>query len=341
MVGTTVGRDSETESQDEPPGVDRAETVSAQRAGCRLDRFLAEWLGLSRTQARRLLESEQVSIKGRIQRLGDKGSRLEAGVRVEVERFRSPEDWRVIAQPELIAEEGSVPLPTAPILGILAEGPGWLAVDKRAGAPVHPLTLDERGTVLNLVSALRPALHGVGEGGLRSGVVHRLDVDTSGVLLLADEEAAWQRLRNGFREHRMEKLYHAIVHGCLENETDLEVGLEVAQHRPARVRVVSALEVSERAGVRVATQHIRPIETLRGATLVEVRPRTGFLHQIRATLAALGHPLLGDDSYGGSLIDGGQIARHMLHAAQLRFEEIEVISPWPEDFQELLDRLRC
>lgn len=335
-----MGRDSGRKLDDEAPGEDRVEFVSAPLAGIRLDRFLVRWLGLSRIQARRLLESEQVSIGGRIQRLGDKGSPLKQGTRVEVACFRSPQDWRVIAQPEFAIAERSAYSPDAPILGILAEGAGWIAVDKCARAPVHPLGALETGTVLNVVAALRPAIHGVGEGGLRSGVVHRLDVETSGVLLLAYEEGVWLRLRSGFRDHRIRKIYHAIVHGRLEAELDLEVGLEVARHRPARVRVVSAAEAAQRAGVRVATQHVRPLEFLHGATLVEVRPRTGFLHQIRATLAALGHPLLGDKVYAESVPNQAVLTRHMLHAAQLHFEEIEVESPWPEDFRERVDTLR-
>ena len=139
--------------------------------------------------------------------------------------------WWALADPEAAAR-----------LSILAHGPGWLAVDKPAGMPVRPHAEDERGTVLNAIAALEPAVHGVGEGGLRSGVVHRLDVETSGVLLVATREDAWRRLRRAFAERRVEKVYFALVWGELASRPgealeEVEVGLVVARHRPARVRV--------------------------------------------------------------------------------------------------------
>jgi 23S rRNA pseudouridine1911/1915/1917 synthase len=157
--------------------------------------------------------------------------------------------------------------------------------------------------------------------------------------MVATDQASWDWLRAGFREHRVHKRYRAIVAGNLRAPIEQKVGLVVAQHRPARVRVVDPPQDPETRGVWVADQQILPLEQFVGASLVEVRPRTGFLHQIRATLSELGHPVLGDEIYGGSR-DHPWVSRHQLHAAMLRFEEIEAVSSDPEDFAAVLTRLR-
>ena len=292
--------------------------VRAGEAGRRLDLFLAERLGLSRAQARRLLARGAVRVAGRTASEREKGSALAEGTQVAVEPFRRPDEAE--ARPEPDAE-----------LSVLAEGPGWLAVDKAAGAPVHPLREDETGSVLGAALARHPEMHGVGEGGLRSGVVHRLDVDTSGVLLLATREETWQRLRGAFREHRVEKVYRAVVAGKLEEAGSLAIGLAVARHRPARVRVVPEHERASARGVRDVEMSWRPLEQREGATLVEVRPVTGFLHQIRVVMAHLGHPLLGDRSYArGSVAEAAP--RHLLHATRVAFEDVVAESPLPPEF---------
>jgi 23S rRNA pseudouridine1911/1915/1917 synthase len=182
-------------------------------------------------------------------------------------------------------------------------------------------------------------VQGVGEGGLRSGVVHRLDVETSGVLLFALEESAWQRLRAAFREHRVEKVYRALVAGRVDAAGGAEVGLVLARHRPARVRVLSEEERRRSRGARVCVMSWRPLEHFAAATLLEVRPVTGFLHQIRAVLAQSGHPLLGDRTYAPAEV-AAAAPRHMLHAAALRFEEVAAESPEPEDFRRCCAGLR-
>jgi len=298
--------------------------VDGADTGRRLDVFLAERLELSRAQVRRLLARGAVRIGSRTLSERAKGERVTPGTTVEVSRFERPEDWRARAEPE------------AP-LALLASGPGWLAVDKPAGTPVHPLEPDETGTLLNAVIARHPELHGVGEGGLRSGVVHRLDVDTSGALLVALREDTWQRLRAAFAEHRVTKVYRAVVVGRLAGDGDIELGFVTARHRPAQVRVVDHAERSR--GVRMGSLRWRCLERFENATLVEVRPRTGHLHQIRATFAHLGFPVAGDRVYG-SRGDPTRAPRQMLHAARVAYREIEAESPDPADLRELCERLR-
>jgi 23S rRNA pseudouridine1911/1915/1917 synthase len=346
---------------DNPGGEDvqaeraRSLVVEAAEAGLRADRFLANRLRITRSQVRRLLARGGVRLDGRRLSAGDKGLALPIGGQLEVETFRVREEQRVPSEAGVLRESqapGSGPV-------LLGAGPGWLAVDKPAGMPVHPLEEDETGTVLGAVVAQYPGLQGVGEGGLRSGVVHRLDVDTSGVLLVATAQPAWERLRAAFRDHRVEKTYRALVIGHFPAEArsrpvQCEFGLVVAQHHPARVKVVTGAAGRKTAGVRRVRQSIRLVEHLRGASLLELKPVTGFLHQIRATLAHLGHPVLGDVVYGGEFGSEGSspqesedesdglagVRRHLLHAARLGFEEIRAESPDPEDFREILERLR-
>ncbi|MCH2169475.1 RluA family pseudouridine synthase [Myxococcota bacterium] len=293
--------------------------------GLRLDVFLAERLGLSRRQVRRLLDRASVKVSGRLARAGDKGVALLEGAEVEVLPFRRPEDERAIPEAD-------------PKLAVLARGPGWLVIDKPAGVPVHPLREGERGSLLSGVSAQHPEIHGVGEGALRSGVVHRLDVDTSGCIVFATRQQTWQRLRAAFHEHRVEKVYRALVRGRLE-PGEVRLGLVMARHRPARVRVMADSEVERARGVRWSETRWRSVEHFENATLVEARPRTGHLHQLRATFAHLGHPLLGDSTYADSAT-ARAAPRHMLHASQVRFEEVEAVSSDAADFSAALARLR-
>ncbi len=299
--------------------------VSQEEGGRRLDLLLAERLALSRAQARRLLERGAVSVDGRGLAAAAKGRGLAAGAEVEVTPFEAPGSERARPEPEAA-------------LAVLASGPGWVAVDKPAGAAVHPYRADEGGSALGALLARHPEMQGVGEGGLRSGVVHRLDVDTSGVQLFATQEACWRRLRDAFREHRVEKVYRALVSGRLEEGGSLRAWLVVARHRPARVRVLAASERDRARGAREVVLSWKPLEWRADASLVEVRPVTGFLHQIRAVMAHLGHPLLGDSGYAPPQV-AAAAPRHMLHASALRFEELAVESPDPDDFRSCLASL--
>ncbi|MFQ5512817.1 MAG: pseudouridine synthase [Myxococcota bacterium] len=275
--------------------------VRREDAGKRLDRFLAASLGLTRGYVRRLLARGRVRVEGRPTL---KGLVLRAGDRIELLEFRHP-------------DQGLRPEPTIEI-PVLAEAPGCLAVDKPAGLPTHPLDFEERATVLNALLARHPQLWGVGEGGVRSGVVHRLDTATSGVLVFATRQNVWNELRSAFRERRVTKRYLARVHGWLDEERDLVLRLV---HRGNHMRVV-------RSGGLEAVSRLRPLDRIGDTTLLEVTLVTGVRHQIRAGLAQLGHPVLGDRLYGSPLA----LERHLLHATSLRAPDLAADSPAPDLF---------
>jgi len=283
----------------------------------RLDVFLAAALGLGRRGARQLVESGRVRIDGEASRPAA-GRSVAPGETVVVEGLGG-HPLEVVAEPDRE-------------LVVVGRGEGWLAVDKPAGRPVHPLQPGETGTVLNAVAARHPEVQGVGEGGLRSGVVHRLDVDTSGVLVVATAPDSWTRWRDAFREHRVEKIYLAVVHGDL-GPGEERLPLKVLRHRPARVGVGDPQDPA----TRLCTTRWKPLGRFGRATVLEVRPTTGFLHQIRATFAHLGHPLVGDVAYGG---DGELAPRHLLHAERVKLDRVFLEAPTPPDFRTAVDRLR-
>ena len=228
-------------------------------------------------------------------------------------------------------------------LRVLAEGPGWVAVHKPAGVPVHPLRQGERGSLLQAVAARYPQVQGVGdEGGLRAGVVHRLDTDTSGVVLFALDDDRWHRFRAAFSGHRVTKRYLALVHGSPPDTGRADLHLAVLRHRPARVGAVppDPSGGGGGGGTRRCTLDFTVVERFRRAALVEVDLHTGFLHQVRVSLAHLGHPLLGDDRYGKPPSDPVPCPRTMLHAASLSLEEVHAEAAPPADVAEALRALR-
>jgi 23S rRNA pseudouridine1911/1915/1917 synthase len=275
--------------------------VPAADDGARLDVWLARELGVGRRFVWRLLERGAVSLAGRP---AAKGTLLRAGEHVELGRFRHPSQGPVA--------DASVQL------AVLAEAGGLLAVDKPAGMPSHPLDYDETGTALGAVLALRPEVRTAGEGGLECGLVHRLDTGTSGVLVFATDAGAWREARAAFTARAVGKRYVARVHGGVRSPLELRVRLAP---RGKRVRVV------ERGG-RESHTRVRPLELRGDTSLVEVEPVTGLRHQIRAVLAHLGHPVLGDALYGSPLA----LARHLLHAEWIRLGPLEARSPVPPEF---------
>jgi 23S rRNA pseudouridine1911/1915/1917 synthase len=284
----------------------------------RLDAVVAERLGLTRAEAQRAIASGGVTVEGTSR---PKSFRLAGGERVEVD---------LAASEEVIAE--------GPAVDVRYRDDHLLVVSKPAGLPTHPTENRRTGTLVNRLLGMQLPLASHG-GPLRPGIVHRLDAGTSGLLVVASDDATREALSAMFERHDVDRRYLALVRGVVPHER-FEVDAPLGR-RGARIRVDAT------AG-RAAATAFEVRETFERATLVEAAPRTGRTHQIRVHLAAVGHPILGDGRYGG----GGDEARALglrrpfLHAWRIAFDHpvtgirIELEEPLPPDLDEALRRVR-
>jgi 23S rRNA pseudouridine1911/1915/1917 synthase len=299
--------------------------VPPASAGMRLDRLVATLPQVAtRSRAKQLVDLGLVRVDGDVRKTA---YQVRGGAEVVVE-IPPPEPSSV--EPE--------PLP----LRVLYEDAHVLAIDKPAGLVVHPAPGARRGTLVNALVHRMGALAGVGDPE-RPGIVHRLDRDTSGVLLVARTPAALEGLARQFRARSIEKRYVAIVRGALRPPSGT-VDRPIGRHPRERKR----MSVRSRRG-RAAVTRWTVLERLPGATLVQLRPETGRTHQLRVHLAALGHPILGDRVYGARrTARPGEptCARQALHAAEIAFahpasgERIVVRAPLPPDLETTLAALR-
>jgi len=286
--------------------------VPDQAAGMRLDRFLAAPLG-SRTRAAGLIDAQRVRVDGRSR---PKRHVVRAGERIEVDDTEAAPD----------APPGGAPFTVA------FEDEHLIIVDKPAGVVVHPARGHRTGT-------LAQALAGRGAGGdepWRAGIVHRLDRDTSGLLVVAKNDEVHRALKALLAARGLHREYLALVDGRPEARTGT-IDAPIGRHR--RDRVLMSIDTAD---PREARTHFEIERAMPKATLLRLVLDTGRTHQIRVHMAAIGHPVCGDRQYGGP-IDYG-LERQFLHAARLAFEHpvtgepIDVRSPLPEDLAGALER---
>jgi 23S rRNA pseudouridine1911/1915/1917 synthase len=272
--------------------------------------------------------------RSRIRRLIDEGLVTVDGVQTKAStKVSEGESVAIIVPPregaELEAE--AIPLP------IIYQDSDIIVVDKPAGLTVHPAPGHPRGTLVNALLATHPELREVGDR-LRPGIVHRLDKDTSGLIVVAKNERAQAALQTQLKEREVKKTYVALVRGVPEPREGM---IEAPIGRNPKNRKKMAVV----AGGREATTKYRVIEVIGGGqyALLEAEPVTGRTHQIRVHLSALAHPIVGDATYGGR---SKVLGRQFLHAAKLAFamppsqRMVEFESPLPADLREALNELR-
>lgn len=279
---------------------DRRLNVEESDAGLRADVFLARRMGISRKVARALVDEGVARIirDGRPAPLR-KGDLMRAGDEVTV--GESPRLGPAVVKPE--------PQLAIPIVYADAQ---IVVVDKPGGLPTHPLIPGETRTAASAVAAIFPEVAGVG-GRLEGGACHRLDTGTSGLVVFARTDEAYRQLRELFSAGRIEKRYVALCAGDLPAEGKIDHPIAHTKGAP-RAR---ACPQSDRvpADALPARTDFRALERGAGFTLVECRARTGRMHQIRVHLSAIGHPLAGDEMYGGPPV--AELTRPFLHASEL------------------------
>ena len=294
--------------------------ASEESKNQRLDAFLASSLdGLTRSQATRLIESGEVAVNGKAV---SKSYKLAGGEAVAV---TLPEPEPVEAVPQDIP------------LDVVYEDTDVIVVNKPSGMVVHPAPGHPDGTLVNaLLYHCAGTLSGVG-GALRPGIVHRIDRDTSGLIIAAKNDAAHQYLSAQLADHTLARTYECIVVGKLREDRGT-VDAPIARHPTDRKRMAVV------AGGREAVTHWEVIARYPGYTHVRCRLETGRTHQIRVHMAYIGHPILGDTVYGAKKEVPG-LTGQCLHAVGLRFlhprthEVVELSCPLPEEFTRMLQKI--
>ena len=293
-------------------------------AGERADAGLAKLLGFSRTFAAEVLEAGGATLDGA--RLG-KSDRLSAGGWLEVE-------WAPRQEPRVVPQ-------LVPGFRIVHDDDDIVVIDKPVGVAAHPATGWDGPTVLGALAGagFRVATSGAAE---RAGIVHRLDVGTSGLMVVAKSEHAYRLLKAAFHDREVDKVYHAVVQGHPDPFSGT-IDAPIGRH-PG-----SAWKFAVTADGKPSVTHYDTLEAMRSATLLEVHLETGRTHQIRVHMAAQRHPCVGDLLYGADpkLAARLGLGRQWLHAVRLGFrhpatgEPVEFETRYPEDLQHALDVLRA
>ena len=310
--------------------------IAVEEAGARLDRVVTSHCpDLSRTRVQELIEAGLVLVDGRAARKGSQ--HLRGGEKITVE---------VTERPAIVATAEAIPL------DVLYEDDDVIVINKPAGMTVHAGAGTASGTLVNALLGRGQSLSQSGDP-LRPGIVHRLDKETSGVILVAKNDAAHAKLGEAFRQRKVKKTYIALVHGSMMEKSG-RIELAIARDPIHRTRMTTERKTWHGAALtnpREARTDWRALARIDSTTLVEVQLHTGRTHQIRVHFSALKHPVVGDTLYGAAAqLHAGKITlpplgRNFLHAAKLGFEQpltgkwVEVRAVLPAELRAFLEAL--
>jgi 23S rRNA pseudouridine1911/1915/1917 synthase len=296
--------------------------VAPGEAGVRIDRYLSDQCqDISRSYLQKLLKEQSVLVE---EKPVKNNYKVNAGDRISL---TLPE----LREPEILPEE--IPL------DIVYEDKDIILINKPKGMVVHPAAGHYSGTLVNgLMSHCRSELSGI-NGVMRPGIVHRIDMDTTGVLIVCKNDMAHNSISEQLKEHSITRRYAAIVHGVLK-EDEGTINAPIGRHPIDRKK----MSINEKNG-REAITHYRVLERFKQFTYIECQLETGRTHQIRVHMASIGHPLLGDSVYGPAKCPF-RLNGQTLHAGVLGIihprtgKYMEFTAPLPDYFEELLRKLR-
>ncbi|MCL0100834.1 RluA family pseudouridine synthase [Peptococcaceae bacterium] len=296
--------------------------VGEREAGARIDKFLALHLeDFTRTHIQKLIDEGAVKVNDKIPKPSYK---VQAGDEIVV-------TLKPLEEPKALPE--NIPL------DIYFEDEYIIVVNKPAGMPVHPATGNYSGTLVNALMYHCKDLSGIG-GVMRPGIVHRIDKDTTGLLVIAKNDQVHLNLAKQFEERRVVRCYYALVHGNIKNDKgmiDAPIGRDKRDRKKMAVTNINA---------KPAITYFEVERRFGRYTLIRLKLKTGRTHQIRVHMSYIKHPVVGDEKYGGKTKDF-KLDAHMLHAYMLGFKHpvseryMEFKAPFPEHFKQVLDELSC
>lgn len=295
--------------------------VNLENAGVRLDAYVADNINnLSRTMVKKLIEEGNISVNGKTQKVSYKVQENDE-INVNVPEAK---------QLDLKAQD--IPVE------VVYEDKDIIVVNKPKGLVVHPANGNWDGTLVNAIMAIcKDSLSGIG-GEIRPGIVHRLDKDTSGLLIIAKNDEAHLNMSNQIKERQVKKIYYALVRGVV-SENEATINMPIGRSTKDRKKMAVDKNGKE------AITHFRVLERFNKYTLLEVKIDTGRTHQIRVHLSEIGHPVVGDEVYSNGKNEFG-VKGQLLHAKSLDFKHpvtgkaMHLESELPEEFLNVLKQLR-
>ena len=295
------------------------ETLTVQEKGGRLDSYISKHTEFSRTMAQKLIQENKVLVNGK------KCKEAYVVQKGEIITIQKEPPKETTIKPQNI----QVP--------ILYEDENMLVVNKPKGMVVHPANGNLEGTLVNAIMGMcKDSLSGIG-GEIRPGIVHRLDKDTSGVLMIAKNDKTHIELSRQIKEHEVEKTYIALVKGCTK-ENEATINMPIGRSTQDRKKMAVRKEGKS------AVTHFKVLKRFANYTLLEVKIETGRTHQIRVHLAYIGYPIVGDATYSSGK-NPWNIQGQCLHAKSLQFKnpatgkEMYIEAPLPEYFSQIIEEL--
>ena len=304
-------------------------STQKQNQGLRLDKFLTQEVeDLSRAFIQKLIKDEKVCVNNRLVKSSYK-LKTDDQVRIEYKK----EQGKLKPNPKIK-------------LNIIYENKDVIVINKPAGLVVHPANYEITNTLVNGLLSYHPKIRNVGEDKLRPGIVHRLDKDTSGVLIIAKNNKVFQYIKSQFKNRKVQKTYTALVYGKVTPKTaQIEKPIARNKFNPLKITVFKAQ--SSPSSLKYALTKYKVLRYINNCSLLEVYPKTGRMHQIRVHLSSIGYPVIGDEKYSSKFKVRSsklRLDRQFLHASKLNIKlpdgtYAEFGAKLPKDLQNFLNKL--